>query len=79
MGVFFWAAPLLKHQGFKEENEARIVAIPGTQYDWTVFVPNTVIYLSLRLRPFLQEMAAVEHASMWRSLRASIQSFRSIG
>jgi hypothetical protein len=30
---FLWAAPLLKHQGFREESEARIVVIPGTQHD----------------------------------------------
>jgi len=29
--AFLEAAALLKHQGFKEEQEARIVAIPGTQ------------------------------------------------
>jgi hypothetical protein len=33
MGYFLYAAPLLKHQGFREENEARIVAIPATQHD----------------------------------------------
>ena len=33
MGYFLWAAPLLKHQGFSEEKEAQIVAIPASQYD----------------------------------------------
>jgi hypothetical protein len=33
MAFFFWAAPLLKHQGFREEHEARIVAIPAPQHD----------------------------------------------
>jgi hypothetical protein len=33
IGYFLWAASLLKHQGFREENEARIVATPGTQHD----------------------------------------------
>ena len=33
MGYFLLAAALLKHQGFREENEARIVAIPSTQHD----------------------------------------------
>jgi hypothetical protein len=33
-GYFLWAAPLLKHQGFREESEARIVVIPGTQHDY---------------------------------------------
>jgi hypothetical protein len=34
MAYFLWAAPLLKHQGFREESEARIVVIPGTQHDF---------------------------------------------
>jgi hypothetical protein len=33
MGYFLWAAPLLKHQGFREENEVRIIGIPATPYD----------------------------------------------
>jgi hypothetical protein len=33
IAYFLWAASLLKHQGFREENEARIVAIPSTQHD----------------------------------------------
>jgi len=31
VSAFFEGAPLFKHQGFKEEREVRIVAIPGTQ------------------------------------------------
>jgi hypothetical protein len=34
MGYFLWAAPLLKHQGFSEESEARIVVIPGPKRDY---------------------------------------------
>ena len=33
MGYFLWAAPLFKHQGFREENEVRMIGIPGTPYD----------------------------------------------
>jgi DUF2971 family protein len=33
MEYFLLAASLLKHQSFREENEARIVAIPSTQHD----------------------------------------------
>jgi hypothetical protein len=33
LGNFLLAASLLKHQGFREEHEARIVAIPSTQDD----------------------------------------------
>ena len=33
IGYFLLDAPLLKHQGFREEKEARIVAIPSTQQD----------------------------------------------
>jgi hypothetical protein len=34
VGFFLWAAPLLKHQGFSEESEARIVVIPGPKRDY---------------------------------------------
>jgi hypothetical protein len=50
MGYFLWAAPLLKHQGFREESEARIVVIPGTQHDFDAVVagPGDIIGLPLK-------------------------------
>jgi len=51
MAYFLWAAPLLKHQGFSEESEARIVAIPGTQHDFDAVVAEhgDVINLPLEM------------------------------
>ena len=50
MGYFLWSAPLLKHQGFMEESEARIVVIPGTKrdYDNVVAEYGDVINLPLK-------------------------------
>jgi Protein of unknown function (DUF2971) len=39
---FMRAAPMLKHQGFREENEARIVAFPATQDDAVALLAERV-------------------------------------
>ena len=50
-GYFLWAAPLLKHQGFREESEARIVVIPGTQHDYDGVVAEHGDVINLPLKP----------------------------
>jgi hypothetical protein len=50
MANFLWTAPLLKHQGFKEESEARIVVIPGTKHDYDAVVTEHGDVINLPLK-----------------------------
>jgi len=50
MANFLWAAPLLKHQGFQEESEARIVVIPGTKHDCDAVVAEHGDVINLPLK-----------------------------
>ena len=54
LAYFLSAAPLLKHQGFIEESEARIVAIPGTQHDYDAVVAEYGDSISLPLKNICQ-------------------------
>jgi hypothetical protein len=81
MGYFLWAAPLLKHQGFREENEARIVTIPATKHDLDEIptansrhscaflrkvAARTVPGLNRAIRSFIPQLSPQECANYFR-------------
>jgi Protein of unknown function (DUF2971) len=76
LGNFLLAASLLKHQGFREEHEARIVAIPSTQDDLDGLRATYGDVSFLHLKAFAQKIARPDRASLSISLRAYAVSFR---
>ncbi len=72
MANFLWAAPLLKHQGFKEESEARIVVIPGTQHDYDAVVAEHGDVINLPLKSIRERTDGRQYVVLFEGLNLKL-------